>query len=81
MKCSVDYLHFPFVFGPWVYSNDVRMQESSLLGNSTTLAIDNCTYEQMGKYQCLVMDARKSEKMIGNSSNQLNVAGKSILLL
>lgn len=84
MTCTVDDLHFPFVFGPWIYSNDVKvqhMQESSSLGNSTTLAIDNCTYEQMGTYQCLVMDARKSEKMIGNSSNQLNVAGKSILLL
>ena len=84
MKCTVDDLHFPFVFGPWVYSNDVRMQymqESSSLGNSTTLAIDHCTYEQMGTYQCLVMDARKSEIMIRNSSTQLNVAGKSVLII
>jgi hypothetical protein len=51
MTCTVDDLHFPFEFGSWVYSNDVKvqhMQESSSLGNSTTLVIDNCTYEQMG---------------------------------
>jgi hypothetical protein len=83
MTCTVDDLHFPFEFGSWVYSNDVKvqhMQESSSLGNSTTLVIDNCTYEQMGTYQCLVIDARKSE-VIGNSSTQLNVEGKCLLVI
>lgn len=83
MTCTVDDLQFPFLFGPWIYSNDVKvqqMQESSSLGNSTTLTIDNCTYEHMGTYQCLVIDDRKSDIVIGNSSTQLNVEGKYLLV-
>ncbi|XP_052062611.1 uncharacterized protein LOC127702451 isoform X2 [Mytilus californianus] len=82
IACRVPGLQYPFAFGRWKYKNG--KEEKSVIGSTssnetTLLTVNNSTYEEIGTYYCTVVDVRKNDSIVANTSTELYVQGPIIL--